>query len=167
MKDTGSKPAPQQMPPFPAGKAFAVVLGVGVVGIGVAMGVVYAMGRPEQTLPAALTGAGCVLGSLAALEAVRRAAPKGAERLVIATLAGFALRLVGAAAGAVAAMGIFQASKLSTGLWLAGWYLIFLLIDVAILRGFYKMLDPAHPGNGPTPSSATGGNSSADSEMQP
>ncbi len=147
--------SPLPLPPFPAARAFASVLGAGVIGIASSMGLAYAVGQPGWALPAALTGGGCALGSLSAMEAVRRAVPYGHERLVLATLGGFALRLVGAAVGAGVAIGAFEASRLSTGVWLAGWYLIFLLIDVAILRSFYKMLTPLTQGTQPAPSETT------------
>ncbi|MEM1446845.1 MAG: hypothetical protein AAGF84_12370 [Planctomycetota bacterium] len=146
-------------PPFPLGRSLGVVLAVLLVGEAVAFAVLLAMGDDALTRhgwSAVWLGLGGAAGSGLAFVAIERAAAAtrrpgalpGGQGLVTASLAGFFIRAVVAGLGALVAIAGFGAERVVAGGWLIGWYAIFLVIDVTILRRFFRLLGPA-PGNAP------------------
>ncbi len=145
-------------PPFPLMRSLGVVVAVLLVGEAVSFAALVAMGDDalaRHGWSAVWLGLGGAAGSALAFLAVERAVAGlsrpgaallpggGGQSLVTASLAGFFLRAVLAGLGALVAIAGFGAERLVAGGWLIGWYLIFLVVDVTILRRFFRLLGPA------------------------
>lgn len=149
-------------PPFPLMKSLGIVLAVWLIGEALVFAVLLAMGDDALTRhgwSALWLGWGGAMGSALAFLAIHQAAAAmnkpgalpGGQGLVTASLAGFFIRAVLAGVGALVAIGGFGAERLVAGGWLIGWYTIFLVVDVTILRRFFRLLGPPTPSRPESP----------------
>ena len=103
----------------------------------VAIVAVLILGRSDQVGPAAAAMAGCWIAAVIALEPVRLASRHGLQRVAMAVLASFVLRL-GLAIVAVAVL-VMVASLpvVSVALWAMLWYLALLAIEMTIIYQYF------------------------------
>jgi hypothetical protein len=162
MLATSDTPTPIVAPPFPLTRSLAAVMLVLGIGLAGGFAVLFFLGddvRLRHGPSAVWLGIGCALGSALAFLAVDRAAAAmrrpgalpGAQGLVTASLAGFFIRAVLAGVAALVAVAVFGAERRVAAGWLIGWYVIFLVLDVTILRRFFRLLAPPPAPRRPQP----------------
>jgi hypothetical protein len=134
--------ASQPLYGFPAGRSAATLIAVAVVGAVVIGSVLLGMGASEHLGPSLGAAGICLAGVLLALELVRRASRVSADRVAVAMLVGVGVRLVICGGGAWLLISVFDLAVRATALWMMGWYLLMLLIE---LRLFIRCFQAAIP----------------------
>ncbi|MEO0586451.1 MAG: hypothetical protein AAF078_02315 [Planctomycetota bacterium] len=120
---------PHPARPFPLARSAAVMAAAVLPLAAVAAGIAVALGEPRLAAEAAITAAGClVVGVVALLPIVMMIGTQGPAGVVPGFLAGTTLRLIACALFAVAAWRLMDSKSLP--LWVMGWYLVVLIVEV-------------------------------------
>ncbi|MEM6333482.1 MAG: hypothetical protein AAF823_09110 [Planctomycetota bacterium] len=115
--------------PFPLGRAAAVMAAALLPLAGLAAAIALLLGEPRLAAEAALTAAGClVVGVVALMPIALMVGTQGPAGVVPGFLASTTLRLAACLLFAVAAWRLLDSTSLP--LWVMGWYLVVLVVEV-------------------------------------
>lgn len=138
-------------PPFPSLKASLIMMVISIALLALFSGGLLLMGRGDQIAPAAAAMGACLFAAILALEPVRLASRHGLQRVAMAVLVSFVLRLaLAVTAVAIVVLG-WSLPVLAVILWAMAWYLLLLVIEVTLIYQYFGacaarvMTPPASP----------------------
>ena len=139
-----STPEPN-IPMFTVTQPALRVLAVTVVGAAASLGVVGLMGWSGQIVPCLAAAAVCFIAALISLVIVRSASRVSIQTVAICVTAGSIVRLILCVGGAALLIGALGFDKRPTVLWMLGWYLVILLLEVRIFTRYFQSLSIGSP----------------------
>ncbi len=138
-------PTPDPLPPFPTLRAALRLTAVAAVATLVALAGLLMIDRADLVAGMLAAAGVCLLASVASLDVMRRSVSGHLQRVVLAAMVSFPLRLALVGAGAALAGVALGGPVLPLVLWTLAFYLLLLAVEVRIVVGYIRGATAASP----------------------